>query len=71
LPALVPGSLDATAPGRTGAVAERRLVSVLFVDLVEFTGLAEERDPEAVRDLLTRYFDHARETIERYGGTVE
>ncbi len=53
------------------AVAERRLVSVLFADLVGFTGLAEDRDPEAVRELLTRYFDLAREVIDRYGGTVE
>jgi class 3 adenylate cyclase/tetratricopeptide (TPR) repeat protein len=52
-------------------VAERRLVSVLFADLVGFTTLAEGRDPEETRDLLTRYFAVAREVIERYGGTVE
>jgi len=51
--------------------AERRRVSVLFADLVGFTGLAEDRDPEAVRELLTRYFELAREVIGRYGGTVE
>ncbi len=54
-----------------GHVAERRQVSILFADLVGFTGLAEDRDPEAVRELLTRYFDLAREVIGRYGGTVE
>ncbi len=59
-------------PARAVAVvAERRLVSVLFADLVGFTGLAEDRDPEAVRELLTRYFDLCREVISRYGGTVE
>ena len=52
-------------------VSERRLVSVLFADLVGFTGLAEGRDAEDTRELLTRYFDLARETVERYGGTVE
>ena len=52
-------------------VAERRLVSVLFADLVGFTALADARDPEAVRDLLTRYFDSAREIVDRYGGVVE
>jgi len=52
-------------------VAERRLVTVLFADLVGFTPFAEERDAEEVRDTLTRYFEMARETIERYGGTVE
>src|SRR5439155_8629018 len=51
--------------------AERRLVSVLFADLVGFTTLAEGRDAEAVRELLTRYFDASREVIARYGGTVE
>ncbi len=51
--------------------AERRLVSVLFVDLVGFTSLAEARDAEDVRDTLTRYFDLATQVIVRYGGTVE
>jgi class 3 adenylate cyclase/tetratricopeptide (TPR) repeat protein len=53
------------------AVSERRLVSVLFADLVGFTTLSEHRDPEEVRDLLSRYFDRCRSLIERYGGTVE
>ncbi len=51
--------------------AERRLVSVLFADLVGFTALSEHRDPEEVRELLSRYFDRCRSLIERYGGTVE
>jgi class 3 adenylate cyclase len=46
-------------------------VSVLFADLVSFTTLAEGRDPEAVRDLLGRYFDVASEVVERYGGKIE
>ena len=53
------------------SVAERRLVSVLFADLVGFTPFAEERDAEEVRETLSRYFDIAREIIDRYGGTVE
>jgi class 3 adenylate cyclase/tetratricopeptide (TPR) repeat protein len=52
-------------------VSERRLVSVLFGDLVGFTGLSEHRDPEEVRELLSRYFERCRTVIERYGGTVE
>jgi class 3 adenylate cyclase/tetratricopeptide (TPR) repeat protein len=52
-------------------VAERRLVSVLFADLVGFTALSESRDPEEVRELLSRYFDTCRRLVERYGGTVE
>jgi class 3 adenylate cyclase/tetratricopeptide (TPR) repeat protein len=52
-------------------LSELRLVSVLFADLVGFTTLSEHRDPEEVRDLLSRYFDRCRTLIERYGGTVE
>jgi len=51
--------------------AERRLVSVLFADLVGFTTLSEDRDPEETRELLTRYFAVAREVITRHGGTIE
>ena len=47
------------------------MCSVLFCDLVGFTPLSESRDPEAVRELLSRYFDVARTVIGRYGGTVE
>ncbi len=51
--------------------AERRLVSVLFADLVAFTHYSEGRDPELVRETLTRYFEATREVIERHGGVVE
>jgi class 3 adenylate cyclase len=43
----------------------------MFADLVGFTPFSEERDPEAVREVLGGYFEVARERIERYGGTVE
>ncbi|HVA87544.1 MAG TPA: adenylate/guanylate cyclase domain-containing protein [Candidatus Saccharimonadales bacterium] len=52
-------------------LAERRLVSILFADLVGFTTLAEGRDAEETRDLLSRYFDLSRDVIGRYGGTIE
>jgi class 3 adenylate cyclase len=52
-------------------VAERRLVCVLFADLVGFTPFAEERDAEAVRETLTSYFAIATRVIELYGGRVE
>jgi class 3 adenylate cyclase len=52
-------------------VTERRVVSVLFADLVGFTNLSETRDAEEVRELLSRYFDSCRRLIELYGGTVE
>jgi class 3 adenylate cyclase len=44
---------------------------VLFVDLVGFTPLAEKRDPEEIRELLTLYFERAQAIIGHYGGTVE
>jgi class 3 adenylate cyclase/tetratricopeptide (TPR) repeat protein len=65
------GSPAALAKPAAAAVSERRLVSVLFADLVGFTTLSEHRDPEEVRDLLSAYFDRCRSLIERYGGTVE
>jgi class 3 adenylate cyclase/tetratricopeptide (TPR) repeat protein len=63
-------SAPATTPA-TAPAAERRLVSVLFADLVGFTTLSEARDSEEVRELLSRYFDTCRRLIELYGGTVE
>jgi class 3 adenylate cyclase/tetratricopeptide (TPR) repeat protein len=56
---------------REAPAAERRLVSVLFADLVGFTTLSESRDAEEVRELLSRYFDTCRRLIALYGGTVE
>src|SRR5580700_8778562 len=63
-----PGAVAAAAAGQ---VAERRVCSVLFCDVVGFTPLSEARDPEAVRELLSEYFDRARTVIGRYGGVVE
>src|SRR3954451_286357 len=50
---------------------ERKVVTVLFTDLVGFTSRAEELDPEDVRALLTPYYARLREQIEQRGGTVE
>ncbi len=58
-------------PAGQAPATERRLVTVLFADLVGFTTLSEARDPEDVRSLLDRYFDTCREVIGRYGGTIE
>jgi len=71
IPERATGSATRAVPAPAGAVAERRLVSVLFADLVGFTPFAEERDAEDVRDTLTRYFEIATDVIGRYGGTVE
>jgi class 3 adenylate cyclase len=50
---------------------ERRIVSVVFVDLVGFTTRAEALDPEDVRALLTPYHHVVREELESFGGVVE
>jgi class 3 adenylate cyclase len=50
---------------------ERKIVTVLFVDLVGFTARAERLDPEDVRAIQTRYFGRVRAAIEAFGGTVE
>ncbi|RDI73452.1 Adenylate/Guanylate cyclase catalytic domain-containing protein [Gaiella occulta] len=60
-----------SGPKAAAPIAERRLVSVLFADLVGYTALSEGRDFEDVRELQSRYFETARTVIERYGGTVE
>ena len=66
-----PLSAAASMPGAPAQTAERRLVSVLFADLVGFTTASEGRDAEDTRELLSRYFDAARQIVDRYGGTVE
>jgi class 3 adenylate cyclase/tetratricopeptide (TPR) repeat protein len=50
---------------------ERKLVSVLFVDLVDSTARADKADPEDVRDVLQAYHREAKRCIEQYGGVVE
>jgi class 3 adenylate cyclase len=50
---------------------ERRRVSVLFVDLVDFTPYAERADPELVRGMQQAFFSAARRVISQYGGVVE
>ena len=50
---------------------ERKVVSVLFADLVGFTSQAERMDPEEVRAILQPYHTSVRADLERYGGTVE
>ena len=50
---------------------ERRVVSVVFVDLVGFTGRAEKLDPEDVRAVLSPYHDLVRNELESFGGVVE
>ncbi|MFL6012672.1 MAG: ATP-binding protein [Gaiellaceae bacterium] len=50
---------------------ERKVVSVLFADLVSFTSRAEQLDPEDVQAVLAPYHERLRYELERWGGTVE
>ena len=59
--------LAAAPPARE----ERKVVTVLFADLVGFTSRAERLDPEDVRATLSPYYARLRTEIERHGGTVE
>ena len=62
-------ALRAAARGRAGA--ERKVVTVLFVDVVGFTRRAEQLDPEDVSRLIGPYYALVRGELERFGGTVE
>jgi len=53
------------------AAEERRIVSIVFVDLVGFTARSEQLDPEDVRAFLTPYYARVRSELERFGGRVE
>src|SRR5256886_15722962 len=69
------GARFCLACGASVGVAERReerkIVTVLFADLVGFTSRAEQLDPEDVRATLSPYYSRLRQEIERHGGTVE
>ena len=60
-------AVERSHPGRE----ERKVVTVLFADLVGFTSRAEQMDPEDVRAVLEPYHARLRSELERYGGTVE
>src|SRR3989440_8397913 len=52
-------------------MVERKLATVVFVDLVESTQLVSASDPEIVRRRVTRFFEQVAHCIETHGGTVE
>jgi class 3 adenylate cyclase len=55
----------------TSTAEERKVVSILFVDLVGFTASSDRADPEDVRARLRPYHSMLKREIERFGGTVE
>jgi class 3 adenylate cyclase/tetratricopeptide (TPR) repeat protein len=64
-------SCGAPFEGRPTAHEERKLVSVLFVDLVGSTARADDADPEDVRETLRLFHDEAKRHIEQHGGVLE
>src|SRR6201981_2575690 len=50
---------------------QRKTVTVVFCDVTGSTALGESTDPEALRALLTRYFERMKAIVESHGGTVE
>ena len=64
-------SCGARLEGAGAVREERKLVSVLFVDLVGFTARSDRADPEDVRDVLQLYYAEAKKLIEHHGGAVE
>jgi class 3 adenylate cyclase/tetratricopeptide (TPR) repeat protein len=62
---------DRLTSDQPSALEERKIVSVLFCDLVGFTAASTEQDPEDVRRRIRPYHARLRQEIERYGGTVE
>ena len=73
------GAAVTTRPAQTGpapedpraGATERRVVSVLFADLVGFTSISADRDPETIRELQNQYFERTRVIVDRYGGIIE
>lgn len=67
----VGSSAAEAAPAAPAPATERRIVSVMFADLVGFTSYSEGRDPEEIRETLSRYFEAARVIVSRYDGVIE
>jgi class 3 adenylate cyclase len=61
-----PGEIRPLPPVAHGS---RKLVTVLFVDMVDSTALADELDAESSRALMEHYFQAADEVVARHGGT--
>src|SRR5262249_32107246 len=66
-PAHLAARIRASRPELEG---ERKLVTVVFADVVESTAIAERIDPEEMRALMDRCFGHMLEEVHRFEGTV-
>jgi DNA-binding SARP family transcriptional activator/class 3 adenylate cyclase/tetratricopeptide (TPR) repeat protein len=66
----LPVKADAPRPARPMRMP-RKIVTVLFAEIVDFTGLTRQFDPEALQRLMSRCFDEMRAVLESHGGTAE
>src|SRR5438477_6058793 len=64
-------SEEAAPAARTSSPGERKLATILFADVVGFTSLSENTDPEAVARTVDAAFRRMAEVVESYGGTVD
>ncbi len=65
---------EAAAPVKASTVhgdGERRPVTVLFADLVDYTRMSQRLDPEDVHAMLGRFYETADEIVERFGGNID
>ena len=65
-----PATGAATTPRRAGPAGARKVVSIVFADLVGSTALHERLDPESARRFMESYYDAMRGAVESHGGTV-
>lgn len=65
------GSKPGVPQARNPALDVRKTVTILFVDIVDSWKLSLALDPEALRNLLARYFDELSAVIRRHGGVVD
>ena len=62
--------VDKILSSRSALEGERKQVTILFVDVLGFTSLSEQRDPEEVHGFMTRAFELMLAEVHRYEGTV-
>ena len=61
---------EADKPPDTQGRSERRLLTILFIDIVASTSFAQRLDPEDLADLFNAFHDAGRAVVERFGGFV-
>ena len=69
-PAETPRPLEAATPSKSRNAAERRQITVMFVDLVGSTGLAARLDPEDLKDVIAKFQRAVADEVRRFGGHV-